>query len=513
MKKSILLLGAIFMTAIAYANNSKYYIMPEPPADSNGSGTSWANAITIDQLNEKIKSTAHGDRVFLKSGIYKPTERIGVGYNITFKGGLAGIDDVTLDPNEEKSILDGQNNLTAIFSVYSGGLITFENIEMRNAYCRGVDKSTDAEGSIIFKKCIFDSCGRNWKSDYTANDGFSSLRGAVGRFKGVSTATLSFEDCVFSRNTYEEPSNQSLGMGIAIACMGWKRVTFDGCLFVSNGVGRASLKLTGGTLRNTRGAAIYSECPLTIRNTEFRANRTGINAALGGIVYIRNAGANSTFTNCLFLANSCEHINTDSSSKEGGIIAFRSKTSDVLDVVNCTFAYNFTASANNVSAGIDVGSSNSRANIRNSIFYGAQKTASLKCGKDICVSSGCTANIDYCLFEENSTACISGTGTINKGSNNVFGDPKFARAITADEVASIMVNNGSYYGYAADAYETVFSKADVHALNRRLTVDTGDPASPFANEPHPNGKRVNLGYYGNTPEALSTLSGMKIIIR
>ena len=513
MKKSILFSLVALMVASVYATNAKYYVMPEPPSDSNGSGTSWANAITIDQLNAKIESTAHGDRVFLKSGIYKPTARIVVGYNITFKGGLAGIDDVTLDPNGEKSILDGQNTLTSIFYVLSGGLTTFENIEMRNAYQRGVDKYADAGGSMIFKKCIFDSCGRNWKSDYTANDGFSSLRGAVGRFKGVSTATLSFEDCVFSRNMYEESANQSLGMGMAIACLGWGRVTFDGCLFVSNGVGRASLKSTGGTLRNTRGAAIYSECPLTIRNTEFRANRAGINAALGGIVYIRNAGANSTFTNCLFMANSCEHINTDSSSKEGGIIAFRSKTGDTLDVVNCTFAYNFTASANNVSAGIDVGSSNSKANIRNSIFYGAQKTASLKCGKDICVSSGCTANIDYCLFEENSTACISGAGTINKGANNVFGDPKFARAITADEVSSIMVNNGSYYGYSADAYETVFSKADVHALNRKLTVDTGDPASPFANEPRPNGKRVNLGYYGNTPEALSTLSGMKIIIR
>ena len=70
-----------------------------------------------------------------------------------------------------------------------------------------------------------------------------------------------------------------------------------------------------------------------------------------------------------------------------------------------------------------------------------------------------------------------------------------------------------YYGYSADAYENVFSKADVHAKNRKLTVDTGDPASPYSNEPTPNGKRVNLGYYGNTPEALSTVVGMRVIIR
>ena len=170
------------------------------------------------------------------------------------------------------------------------------------------------------------------------------------------------------------------------------------------------------------------------------------------------------------------------------------------------------------SAGIDVGSyTGTKANIKNTIFYGARKSRDPEKGRDIWVSSSCSANIDYCLFDsdggENTEKCIAGAGTITIGSNNVFGDPKFKFAIPAEEIDSIMVNNGSYYGYSADAYENVFSKADVHALSRKLTVDTGDPASPFSNEPRPNGARVNLGYYGNTPDALSTLSGMKIIIR
>jgi hypothetical protein len=347
-----------------------------------------------------------------------------------------------------------------------------------------------------------------------------------GFFSGGADATLTFDKCVFSRNIYEsnETSGKVVGYGLAVGFKKWKRVIIDNSLFISNGLGRACLYSTAGGkgLNNVRGAAIYaSESPLTVRNTEFKANRTGISAAYGGIVYIRYPGGETTsnkptytaFTNCLFLANSCEHCASDSSSKEAGVLVLRSKVKDELDVVNCTFAYNFTASANNVSAGIDIGSNNSKANIRNSIFYGAQKTSGLKCGKDICVTSGCTANIDYCLFEENSTACISGAGTINKGQNNVFGDPKFVRAITAGEIASIMVNNDTYYGYSDDAYETVFSKADVHAMSRKLTVDTGDPTSPYDKEPRPNGKRVNLGYYGNTPEALSTVVGMRVIIR
>ena len=204
MNKIILsfLVGA--MAAVVQA--ATYHVTPDAPAGSNGSGSSWANAITIDQLNKKIESHATGDIVLFKSGVYKPTSRIVVGYKITFKGGLAGIDGVTLDSNGAKSVFDGQNSnsLDSLFYLVSGGLVTFENIEFRNAYQRAVDKFTTAAGSLLFKKCVFDSCGRNWVSSISAVDGTSSLRGAAGRFFGASTATLSFEDCVFSRNMYEE---------------------------------------------------------------------------------------------------------------------------------------------------------------------------------------------------------------------------------------------------------------------------------------------------------------------
>ncbi len=506
MKKSILLFLTILLIAVAQATT--YRVTPDAPG--GGNGQSWDTPMTINEAVNKVYSlSTHGHIILCKAGVYVPTDKFTLVRNLTMKGGLAGTDDETLDPNGLRTIIDGEDRINTIFKISAGDPSTFENLEIRNASFRGFDKS--GQGDINFKNCLFDSCGKNYSGDV------SSLRGGAGRFIGGDTAlaSITFENCVFSRNMYEPNVNKQIGFGVAVAFQKCKRVTFDNCLFVSNGLGRACLKSTNGGSGglNIRGAAIYSESPITIRNTEFRANRTGISAALGGIVYIKNAKSDSAFTNSLFMANSCEHINNENDSKEGGVIAFRSETGDILDVVNCTFAYNFTASANNVSAGIDVGGSNSRANIRNSIFYGAQKTASLKCGKDICVSSGATANIDYCLFEENSTACISGAGTINKGANNVFGNPRFARAVTANEIASIMVNNGTYYGYAADAYENVFSKADVHALSLKRAVDMGDPAFPYDNEPKPNGRRINLGFYGNTPEASRTLSGTQLIVR
>ena len=47
-------------------------------------------------------------------------------------------------------------------------------------------------------------------------------------------------------------------------------------------------------------------------------------------------------------------------------------------------------------------------------------------------------------------------------------------------------------------------------------VDSGDPSSSYSNEPRPNGKRVNLGFYGNTPWATSASLGnfgFQLIVR
>ena len=520
MKKSILLsLIAIMMASL---NAATYRVTHE--AAGGGDGQSWDSPMTIAEAIAAANADEDTDDIILcKAGTYTPTATIAISTPMTVRGGLEGTDDETLAENGERSVFDTQNNtaITAIFSVTTAsGLNIFEGVEVRNAYFRGFNKS--GAGSLSFKNCIFDSCGKKYKTETT-------LRGSAGCFLGAGSATITFENCVFSRNSYDASNGIKVGNGIALAFQSCKRVMIDNSLFVSNGLGRAALKSSnppGGNIKSLRGAVIYTESPLTVRNTEFRANTTGIysgdDGRMGGIVYIKEAKGLSSFTNCLFLANSCEQCDTykPTDTKEAGVLVVRSiksGTKDTLDVVNCTFAYNFTDGMT-TSAGIDVGSyDGTKANIKNTIFYGARKSRDPEKGRDIWVSGGCSANIDYCLFDsdggENIETCIAGAGTKTIGSNNVFGDPKFARAITADEVDSIMVNNGTYYGYSADAYENVFSKADVHAKNRKLTVDTGDPASPYSNEPTPNGKRVNLGYYGNTPEARSTVVGMRVIIR
>ncbi len=369
MKKTILLSLVALMVASLEATT--YRVTPE--ATGGGDGQSWDTPMTINEAIAAAKADEDTDDTILcKAGTYTPTATIAISTPMTVKGGLKGTDDETLADNGKRSVFDAQNNtsITDIFTVTTlSGLNTFEGIEVRNAYFRGFNKTK--AGSLSFKNCVFDSCGRN----YTASQS-SKIRGMAGSFTGGASAELTFDGCVFSRNSYESNENIAFGYGAAVGFSTWKRVTIDNSLFVSNGLGRACLYSTkgGAGLNDIRGAAIYSTVPLTVRNTEFRANRTGISAALGGIVYIKDVSGTSAFTNCLFLANSCEHCNGTLTTAAAGVLVFRSSTKGVLDVVNCTFAYNYTDSRNQVSAGIDVGtyispgSQNGVANIKNTIF-------------------------------------------------------------------------------------------------------------------------------------------------
>lgn len=57
--------------------------------------------------------------------------------------------------------------------------------------------------------------------------------------------------------------------------------------------------------------------------------------------------------------------------------------------------------------------------------------------------------------------------------------------------------------FAADPYFVDPNNHDFHLLPFSPCVDAGDPASDYSREPHPNGERINIGAYGNTPEAAS----------
>jgi hypothetical protein len=171
MKKSIFLFLVTLMVASLEA--ATYRVTPDAPG--GGDGLSWATPMTIAEAI--AAATTAEDIILCKAGEYTPTATIAISTAITFKGGLKGTDDETLAENGERSVFDTQNNsaITAIFSVTTtSGLNTFESVEVRNAYQRGFGKS--GAGSLSFKNCVFDSCGRKDSS------AFSDIRGQAGIF-------------------------------------------------------------------------------------------------------------------------------------------------------------------------------------------------------------------------------------------------------------------------------------------------------------------------------------------
>ena len=91
-------------------------------------------------------------------------------------------------------------------------------------------------------------------------------------------------------------------------------------------------------------------------------------------------------------------------------------SSGSVDIVNCTFAMGLaTITCGPAAVAVRGGT----VNVLNSIFYGNTNCAWNTAGSDIYVAAGATANVSYCLFEDDSAGrivCAEGgmTGTYLK---------------------------------------------------------------------------------------------------
>ena len=77
---------------------------------------------------------------------------------------------------------------------------------------------------------------------------------------------------------------------------------------------------------------------------------------------------------------------------------------------------------------------------------------------------------------------------------SITGDPKFVSAAGPDGILGIDPTTGVDGG----------QDDNFHLQNGSPGVATGDPSSDYSEQPAPSGGRINLGAYGNTPEATTT---------
>jgi hypothetical protein len=122
--------------------------------------------------------------------------------------------------------------------------------------------------------------------------------------------------------------------------------------------------------------------------------------------------------------------------------------------------------------------------LRNNIFSNSPADTAVVCHR----TGTETLTLEYnCMF--NTLSGYSGvTGNV---AGNITGDPLFADPAEHDYRLKSL---GGRWNGVKWAIDTETSPC----------VDAGDPASDYADEPAPNGGRINIGRHGNTAEASKT---------
>jgi hypothetical protein len=494
----------------------------------NEDGTSWANAMAPQAALSAAQTSHHTGylaAVLFKSGTYPLSAALTLSRPCLVLGGFLGEEGVSLalDESNPETVFDGQGIPSKGSSIdqaltVSASFVDCTNIIERcsfgRCYLHGFVKS--GASSIILRKCRF--FNNSWGP---------SPKGSKGRgfcLTGAKNAVAILEGCESSGNMILGFTNGLLdtdpGFGGYIGT--FKRAYVDNSLFVTNGWVR--------DWRSARGSALYVDnAPLTMRNTRIVANQLS-HSGNGGTLCLVNDCGGSAFTNCLWVANCNRHYGAFGNGGNSGALYINlPSANDTVDLDHCTFAYNLQGSKERSesgnfefcsAAGLNV--IRAKVKVRNSIFFGNAISSENRAATDVYIHSG-SADIDYTLFGGLSTLYLKSYSgaTITLGDHIIVGDPNFVT--TPDEVKNL-VNEPTKFSIprASSDCTKIYYKStttaaliDAHVLTDATkyspAIDGSISSWPVGEESEPNGGIANLGFYGTTSEAASSILGVPTI--
>jgi len=204
------------------------------------------------------------------------------------------------------------------------------------------------------------------------------------------------------------------------------------------------------------GGGLYA-CNGTIQDNVITDNWTTMDESAGGGLY----SCNGTIRNNVISRNKSRchgagGLSVCNGTIENNVIAYNSSDSDGAGLYNCT------------------------GTIRNNTIWGNSGWS----GGGL---FGCTGVIRNCII----------------GGNSPPGSPQLADSSQPtysciEDWPGGGEGNIPFVPYFVDA-----ENGDFHLLPWSPCIDAGDPSSDFSKEPEPNGGRIDMGAYGNTPEATS----------
>lgn len=516
-------------------------------ADCKMDGTSWTDA--FPNIKTALLSIKDDSKIEMWLSVTNDhlNESTAIAYPLTIRGGFAGVEN---SPNERlegsRSILDGRDSFEAL-SIKNSAAVSIERLIIKRGLNSGLIKS--GEGDLYVSDCHF----------LTNGMGRATVQSGKGaRVSGAkATTVVTFSNCLFRCNRAKPGSDGGCSAkGGGINASNLKCLRLEDSTFINNGIhlrnpgGGNSYEASSG---NTYGSAIYSTVPISAVGCLFKANFCQVlnwnnnEFGNGGTVRLHAGAEGSAFTNCAWVANGEEITwpgnGTGGKNNAGALTVMFGSREGTIDVNNCTFAYNLT-DGYEVTAGLNI--ILGTANVRNSIFFGnIIGGASKSRGRDISLRGDSVLNVAYTMFGEegtNSITCAE-TATTNFMDGVVFGDPLFmtpnsdvASLVKMDTDAAVGGSKLIFWDWTTEETYSALENINVHLRSKggyidkntgklikvakvvSPAIDAGDPKSDYSREPNIqsawHGKRVNLGSYGNTPEAaLSRLLGFYIILR
>ena len=487
-------------------------------ASAKKDGSDWENA--FDSLDAALALAAADEtktNIWVAGTIVPqtaPSSRAIASAKMSIRGGFRGNEDSAAERAEgAKSTLDG-NDQFALLEFSNANPVFIERLVFTRSGASGV-KKTGGAGDVTVADCVF-------------QDNVNDNSGEGCYFTGTAAATISVTNCLFANNRAN--GNQTSPAGRAIYAKTLKRIFIDECLFTTNGSRLTVAALGSQDGKNgCSGGVLYANgAPMTVRNCAFRANRSPIRGATGGLVWIEGASAPTAFTNCVFTGGQNTFGESDvykpgsNYTPNGGVFVINLKNAaDVCELVQCTVAYNLT-DAYQVPGCAAVIKGTLRA--RNTIFYKNVWGPMTSYPHEIYLHADGYADLDYVWVTDKATSLGAADPTHYTNGTLYDGDPGF---VTPTATFEGLIKKAETSGYT---YQWLDQSAagcagqlalDVHLLSPKgywkndgsyaedaetvsEAIDKGDPDTPVGREPDPNGGRVNLGYCGGTERASKT---------
>lgn len=332
-------------------------IYVNPDAAGNNSGTSWANGFTT--LQSAINASSSGDILFVKAGIYTPSQQMISGNNrsrsfyinknIKIYGGFNGTE-TTL----------GERNIAANVTTLSGDF-------------NGNDTDTNGNGIFDFgqgENAYFVVVAYNLDNT-SLLDGFKIVSGTADGTVSFTLGTYTVNTAnggginniasnLVVRNTKFYNNSASFGGGITYKGACYPKI--ENCEFTYNyasygnsihGNDASLITINNCTFTSNRGSGVLSSLNNTVQkatNCTFSYN----SGASGGVIYNNNY-CNAVFMNC--------KMNNNTVSGSGG--AIYNTTYGIVTMYNTLLYKNFA-----VYGGAVYNVSNSYVNSINCTYYG-----------------------------------------------------------------------------------------------------------------------------------------------